>query len=226
MITLAACLVGMVFFGVTGSSLRSSPQDTIAKVNGQNIKKIDFDRLYNHAIRQRPDLKPEDRPKLASDVLNELIRQNVMAQEAKKYGIHVSDRELQVYLSNLPAFQRDGKFDPQTYYQTVARIFEMTPNEFEKIRKKDIAAFKLNQLIALSVHVPEQTFRQAYKRRLAIETDSKERKALKKNPEKLRKELRNQEVNRVMKDWLGQLNTQLKVRIVSKDFQDLLSGRT
>lgn len=223
-VLLAAILIALPFFGVGGSFFISSPHDTIAKVNGVKITQIQFDRLYNQILKQKTDLTPEQRKNLAQEVFQELIRQEVFSQEAERYGIRVSDQEVQMFLASLPAFQKDGKFDPRVYYHTVFRIFGTTPDDFEKDRKKDIAARKLNQLLASAVHIPDEMMSEVLKRRWEIETDPKKKKELKDNPETIRQELRNQEINQVFSDWLSQLNSKLKVQIVSENLRKRLAG--
>ncbi|OVE78404.1 hypothetical protein BVX98_00140 [bacterium F11] len=224
MVTLAACVIGLPFFGIGGSSLMSSPHDTLAKVNGEKITQFHFDRLYHQALRQQTDLKPEDQKRLTQEVFNELVRQAAFYQEAKSYGIVVSGQELQIMLANMTAFHKDGKFDPRIYYQTITQVYDMSPDQFEKMRSKDIAGRKLNQLIASAVHIQEEDVQAALQRRLAIETDPEEKKKLMDDPSIIRKELREQEINQVFGDWLSQLNTKLKVNIVSNDFRKRLSS--
>jgi len=224
MVTLVVCILGLLIFGIGGTSFQASPQDVIAKVNGKKLRQIEFDRLYNQYIRQRPDMSPEQRKALPSEVFNELIRQEVFFQESERYGIRVTDHELQIHLASQKIFQKDGQFDPRLYYQTVVRGLGLTPEKFEEMRKKDMAAQKLNRIMAYSVHLPEQEFQDTLQRRLAIETDPEERKKLRENPQALRDQLRNEEVNRVLADWLTQLNSKLKVTIVSDHFRKRLSG--
>lgn len=152
-----------------------------------------------------------------------MIRQEVFYQESKKYGIKVPDQDLQMHLSFYPAFQKDGYFDPQTYAQTVTQVIGMPLGDFEKARKKDIAAQKLTALINASVHIPEAAFQAALKNRLAIETDKKKKKELEENPESLREELRNREANLVFTDWLAQVNSSLKVEPISEELKKRLS---
>ena len=224
-ISLAACLVGMLFFGIGTNTLFSSPYDVILKVNGEKVKQVEFERIYRQMVRQRgAEMTAEERRTLNQEALRELIRHKVFAQEAKKYGIRVSDQELQLQLASVPAFQKEGRFDPPTYVQTVSSVFGMTPNEFERMRRRDIAAQKLNQIIASSVHISDDAFQRALDFALKNETDKKRLKELKENPESLRDELRQREANQVFNDWLNQINSRLRVTIVSEAFRQRLEG--
>lgn len=221
MVFLAACILGLLLFGIGGNALTTSPQDTIIKINGQKVSQIDFDRLYNQMMRQRETsaTTQEQRDQIQSQAFQELIRQEVFAQEAKKYGIEIPDQVLQMQLANIPAFQKDGQFDGATYVRVIGQSFNMRPRDFEKTHKKDIAARQLNSLIATSVNVSEDELRTALEARLKIETDAKKRKELQADPEKLRQELKEKQLNLVFGDWLNQLNSTLKINIVSESFR-------
>jgi SurA N-terminal domain len=222
-VSLAFCLIGMLFFGIGGTSMVASPHDTIIKINGQKISQREFDRVYNQMLRQKGEGQVENGAEMTSQALNELIRSEVFNQEAKRYELYVPEQELQMQLASTPAFQKDGQFDFQTYYNTLRQVVGIPPAEFEKLRTKDIAARKLNQLIASSVRVPESTMEEAIKARLALEPDPKKKKELMSNPDLLREEIRSREVNMAFTDWLSQLNSTLKVEIISETFRKRLT---
>src|ERR1044071_4050190 len=165
-VALAFIIVVLPFFGVGTSFLVSSPQDVVVKINGEKVPRGQFDRLLDQLSRQHPDLTPEQKQQARSQALNELIRMTVYDQEAKKFGIEVPDQELRFQLENTPAFQKEGKFDPSTYVRTLAQIGNVHPDEFEKMRKKDIAAAKLNQLISSSVHISDVQMKEALEARM------------------------------------------------------------
>lgn len=202
----------------------SSPQDVIMKINGEKIKQGEFDRLIEQIYRQHPDLTPEQKAQARRQAMDEIVRMTVYDQQAKKYGIIVPDQELRFQLENTPAFQKDGKFDPQTYLRTISQIGNMTPDEFESMRKKDIAGSKVNQLVSSTVHITDAELKEVLPQRLAIETDPKKKKEFQNDPEKVRAEIRNQELNWVYQDWLGQINSQIKVSFVSEKFRQSLPG--
>ena len=225
-VSLAACIIGMLFFGIGTNVITHSPYDAVIKVNGHKISQADFDRAYNQMVKQKSDVKPEERQQVISQTMNELIREEVFDQESKKYGIFVSDQELQMQLLGTPAFAKNGKFDPQTYFQTLHQVFDMTPKEYEKIRKKDLAGRKVNILIASAIQVSDSELTDEIERRLAKETDQKVRKELRENPEGVRDELKNHELNLVFQDWLNNINSNLKVEIVSANFKNRLAGKS
>jgi hypothetical protein len=221
MTAMAICITLLLLFGIGGTSFMTSPLDAVIKVNGHKITEADFDRVYNQVARSHTDTAPggSQRQQLTSQALNEIIRQEVFFQEAQKFHIRVSDQQLQMQLASYPAFQKDGKFDINTYARMVTQVMSMSPREFEKNQKKDIAGRELNQLVADSVHISDADLQLEIANRLATEKDPAKRKELKDNPEKVRAEMRDKELNLVFNDWLTQLNAALKVNIVSDAFK-------
>lgn len=221
---LAIIMVSLPFFGVGTNYLFSSPQDKVLSINGQKIRRGEYDRLLNQIIKSQPNLTSQQKQQARGQALNELIRLVVYDQEAKRYGLRVSDQELKMQIEHTPQFQKDGRFDPATYVQMLGQLADTTPEEFEKFRKRDMAALKLNQLIASSIQVSDEDLKESMAARMAIETDAKKKKEWQKDPESLRNEVRGQEVNWAFQDWLGSINSTLKVKITSDQFRKSLES--
>lgn len=223
MTAMAVTIALLIIFGIGGSSFMTSPFDTIIKINGHKVSQVEFDRVFNQIARSHPDAATQ-RQQVMSQTLNEIIRQEVFYQESKKFGIDVSDQQLQLQLQSYPAFQKDGKFDLQTYARMVGQVMGMSPRDFEKNQKKDIAGRNLNQLVAESVQITDQAVAEEMNAQMAAEKDAAKRKEIAANPEKIREDLKNKEMNLVFNDWLTQLNTALKVNIVSDAFRQRLGS--
>lgn len=68
------------------------------------------------------------------NVLDELIDQRVMGMVASRDGIAISDAQVRDTIQGLPAFQVDGKFDPQSYQLALAsQVPQRTPRQFEQL---------------------------------------------------------------------------------------------
>ena len=221
---MAVCILSLALFGIVGNSFITSPLDTVIKINGQKITQVDFDHVYNQVSRAAKNSDPNQRQQSTSQALNEIIRQEVFNQEAKKFGITVSDQQLQMQLASYQAFQKEGKFDLPTYGRMVVQVMGMSPRDFEKSQRKDIAGRAVNQLVANSVHISEDEFQSELAHRLASEKDAAKRKELLANPEQVRNEMRDKELNLVFNDWLTQLNSALKVNIVSESFRQRMGA--
>jgi peptidyl-prolyl cis-trans isomerase D len=224
MIALAACVGGLVLFGVGSSSFMASPQDAIAKVNGKSITGQQFDRVFRAMSLQKPDATPAQQKEMMGQALNEIIREEVLSKEAQRYGLQVTDDELRMQLAAIPAFQKDGQFDEATYRQVVRRMFGEGADEFEKNHRKDLLVRKLNLLIAAGVQVSDAEADASKDAVLAAEKDPKERAKAAANENEIRDRVRDKQVNLVFTDWLAKMNSDLKVTIVSDQFRQRLGG--
>lgn len=224
MVALAFCVIGLVLFGVGGSSFMASPQDTIVKVNGQKITAGQFEQVYNAMQRQKTDANPAQQKELMGQALNEIIRTEVLSREAERYGLTVTDEELRLQLAAVPAFQRDGHFDPETYAMVVRRMFGVGLDQFEKNHRKDLIVRKLNLLIAAGVQVSDTEVDLQKDALLAAEKDPKAREKLAAAPADLKENFREKQINLVFADWLNRLNSQLKVTMVSDQFKRRMAG--
>ena len=226
MTAMAVCIALLILFGIGGTSFMTSPLDAVIKINGHKVSEADFDRVYNQVARshQDPTTGASQKQQMTSQALNEIIRQEVFFQEAQKFNIRVSDQQLEMQLASYPAFQKDGKFDISTYARMVTQVMSMSPRDFENNQKKDIAGREVNQLVADSVHISDADLQLEIASRLATEKDALKRKDVIDNPEKVRNEMRDKELNLVFSDWLAQLNAALKVNVVSDAFKQRMGA--
>ncbi len=66
-------------------------------------------------------------------VLDQLVDQEVLRMSANRAGIAVSDTQVRDMIQSIPAFQVDGKFDPQRYQLALAsQVPALSPRGFEQ----------------------------------------------------------------------------------------------
>jgi parvulin-like peptidyl-prolyl isomerase len=107
------------------SPVRAKPlPDTalVARVNGRPITRLAYDRLgepYFERLRAQlgPGLTPEILKAARLNVLNELVRREVLAIEAQRQKIQPSDAEVDSLLMRDPFFLTGGVFDPLKFNQ-------------------------------------------------------------------------------------------------------------
>jgi len=145
--------------------------DCVVQVNGTKISYPSFLQTVNMRIRNWYDENPEaeltdDREKeIKSEVLNSIIQEELVHQEAKKYEIYVSENEVVNMIHSLPQFQREGKFEPQLYFYVLRNYFRTEPATYEAQIKRAIMHQKLRNLILSSVKVTDQEVKDEYERR-------------------------------------------------------------
>lgn len=91
-------------------------------------------------------------------VLDGLVDQLVMRMSAKRAGIAVSDAQVRDVIQSIPAFQVDGKFDPQRYQLALAsQVPAMSPRGFEQqIREGLQQSLVASQVAASAFVTPSQ----------------------------------------------------------------------
>lgn len=145
--------------------------DCVVKVNRSKISYTSFLDSVNVRIRNWYDQNPEtelsddQRKEIKSEVLNSLIQEELLLQEAKKYRIYVSQSEVINTIRSLPQFQREGKFDPQLYFYILQNYFRTEPAVYEAYLKRVIINQKMRDLIISNVKITDQEVKDEYERR-------------------------------------------------------------
>lgn len=156
--------------------------DCVVRVNGIKISYSSFLESVNRRIRNWYDENPEKEltdaqtKELKSEVLSSLIQEELLHQEAKKYGIYVSQSEIINTIRSLPQFQKDGKFQPQLYFYILRNYFRTEPATYEAQVKNAIINQKLRSLILSSVKVTDQEVKEEYEKRKIKEEEEEFKK--------------------------------------------------
>ena len=166
-IMFVAIVVVFIFWGM-GSVFQEESVAVAARVNDQVIEPTTFSRAYSNMLRVYQDLyKDNFRPELlqALDlkgrVMDQLIRLRLLAQEAERLGLEVTDAELRDTIAKVPAFQQGGRFDKEAYVRTL-RANNYTPTAFEDAQRLELLGRKMDELIGAGVHASEAAVRERF----------------------------------------------------------------
>lgn len=155
--------VPFAFWGV--SQYRSLiTTDYVAKVNGEKIMPNDFQRAYQSAYqRQQSQLGDKFDPSVAQQkalkeqVLQGMINQALLHQQASADGLVAGKADVQAQISQIPAFQTGGHFNIDQY-RAVLAANGMTTSQFESEIRSDVTVGELQQGIARSAFaIPLET---------------------------------------------------------------------
>lgn len=165
-VILFAIVVVFVLWGV--GSFNESRRNEVASVNGESIGQDEYNRAYNNQIENlrrqfRDNLTPEmiERLQIKQQVVNGLISQKLMLQEAKKMNLRVTDQELVEAVQGIEAFKTAGSFD-NNRYKAIMNQIRMAPEVFEEGHRQDLLIDKLKTIVSSSIHVSEGEARQWY----------------------------------------------------------------
>jgi peptidyl-prolyl cis-trans isomerase D len=150
------------FFGLEGYSRFRDSDNAVAKVAGQSITQQEFDnaqRQQMDRLRQmfgdQFDPKMLDTPEAKKGVLEGLIAQRVMAVEAARNRLSVSDQTLQQTILAIPGLTTaEGKFDHERYKSLLA-MQGMTPAMYEARLRQDLAVQQVNAAVQSTAIAPK-----------------------------------------------------------------------
>lgn len=157
---LGAIVVVFILWGVGPD--QKNPNATVATVDGKPIEYMEFSRTYQNLMenvrRQFGENLNEEMIKalnLKEQAVNQLVDRRIILNAADKMGFKVTDEELALSISDIPAFQSDGGFDTQVYQQVLSRL-GLTPEAFEVSQREDLLIQKVNDFIARTVNVSDE----------------------------------------------------------------------
>lgn len=161
-------LISIVFIFYFGYSFRAKEGTKVAYVNGELITGLEYNKAYREslkALQKRYKGVWDDslikRFNLKQKVLDGLINQKLIAQEAKKLGLDVNKKEIQRAILSYPAFLNNGKFDERRYF-ALLRQNNMKPEDFESGIEQDLLEKKITQLLMSFLPITEKELREFY----------------------------------------------------------------
>jgi len=143
--------VVFIFWGV-GTNL-GNKRNTLATVNGVEIPYQEFQKSYDNAVENMRVQFGGSIPQgvlesldLNRQVMNQLIRAEVLRQGGEEMGITVSKLETQEEIKQMDVFKTNGVFDLNLYKSILAQN-RMTPTGFEADLQRDLLARKVSAAI-------------------------------------------------------------------------------
>jgi peptidyl-prolyl cis-trans isomerase D len=165
-IILGAIVVVFVFWGV--GSFTNKQASRVAEVNGEPISIEAYRTAYNNMVEQYRrrfggQLTDEmlEMLNVKRQVVDQLVGQSVILQEAERQGLRVTDEELAASIAKIPAFQRNGSFDSRLYRNLLTRL-RMTPEGFEVNQRQQLMVQKISDLVVASAFVGPEEVRERY----------------------------------------------------------------
>jgi peptidyl-prolyl cis-trans isomerase D len=131
LILVAIIFVMMFVYGSGKISKSGGDGAVVAWVNGEPINQREFQQVLQYRLMQyqqmlgsQYDEKLISAFRIPESTLEELIKYKLLAQQAKARGIWVTDSELADKIRSIPYFQKDGKFDSESYLKLPNRGLE------------------------------------------------------------------------------------------------------
>ena len=167
--TAAKIVVGLIvvtfaLFGVESIVGGLSGEPEVATVNGEDIPETRFMRAVEGKRRQilsqmgeRADPELIDENLLRSSVLEGMIEETILTQDAAEKGLYVADAYVDAYIRNISQFQVDGKFSNERL-QMLLRNAGLTLKDYRDSLKREFLSGQPRSGLIASAFVlePEQ----------------------------------------------------------------------
>ncbi len=159
-ILLGLIVIAFSFFGVE-SYFVAQTKDFVAKVGDKEISQQDFRSRFDEFRQQQLqaangaiDARFFEQPAIKRRILDQLIDEQVLLVANEKLGIAIPAERLRDQISKIPAFQREGVFDPALYR---ARLSSqgLTPSGFDNRVAAELATREIPVGVASSTFVTE-----------------------------------------------------------------------
>ena len=150
--------VPFALFGIS-SYLGGSGSLVAATVNGEEIQ---VQEVQNLVLQQRQRMMQIFGGKLPpgfnedtikQQALDQVVNQALLRQEAENNGYRASNQEVYDTIANIPAFQKEGQFDPKTY-ELLLQSQRRSKNSFETEIRTSITNQQFAQAISKAAFLP------------------------------------------------------------------------
>ncbi len=160
-IILGLIVIAFSFFGIE-SYFVAQTDNFVAKIGDREISQQDFRSRFDEFRQQQLqsaggaiDARFFEQPAIKQRILDQLIDEQVLLVANEKLGIAIPAERLRSEILKIPAFQRDGNFDPALYR---ARLSSqgLTPKAFDERVAKELATREIPAGVALSAFVTDE----------------------------------------------------------------------
>ena len=158
-IVIAICIT-FALWGIQNYLHGDSSGNYLAKVNGVKItqKKLltAYEILRNEKMRQLGadyQFDQASQLELKKEVLDRLIKEEVVMQGAQKMGIYMPLAEVYQFIYSLPQFQRNGAFSPEAFSRYLSAVYNGSEMEFVAEVQKSLSFGQLEVGIKASEFV-------------------------------------------------------------------------
>jgi peptidyl-prolyl cis-trans isomerase D len=149
-IIIGLLIVSLSIWGMDAIVGGFSGEPEVATVNGEDITEREFLRVVQMESQRRlsrmetPDPSMLNEDQIRTDVLDSLIQEQVLIQDANAQGLKLDDADIDALITQMPQFQVDGQFNRDRFVSTV-RNMGLGVGEFREAMRKQ---YVINQIRA------------------------------------------------------------------------------
>ena len=159
-IILGLIAVTFVFFGIDFSVIGAT---FAAKVNGEEIPLLEFERQYQQTQNQYQQIYPIEltddlRRELRRSVIERMVVTRALEQRVEDVGYRVSDERLRESIRSTPAFLVGGEFSADTYNAALGGQ-GFSPAAYEAVHRQELQVLELQDGVESSAFLTPAEFR-------------------------------------------------------------------
>ncbi len=214
----ATIFIVAIFAGFGGAFFLQRQSGIISKVNGIGLSSKDFSQLFDQAVefqRQNKKTGEIDMQALKKELLENMIKEELLYQEARRYNITVTPQELINAIRSYPIFQKDGKFDISLYFR-ILQYLHTTPQAFENAREKSLAVSKLQTFLLSAIKITTKELEYEY---------NKEKKEYPVNFEKEKEEFKGlflmKKQSSIFDNWIQELIRKANIKVYTDEIKNI-----
>lgn len=152
----AAFIISMGWWGFKN---QENPDVYAAKVDDEIIPIMEYERTYQSTYKAYKEIFKENIKDISEDTIKKLVIDNLIDQrlwlkDAQRMSLTVGREELTDLVTSIPAFQKDRRFDAESYRRVLAAN-HLTPETFEKIQIENILIEKAKNIVRESTVLTE-----------------------------------------------------------------------
>ncbi len=183
-VTLLSLVFVLQFGGPQAEGCTSGGSTYAARVDGETISAGDYNAAYILAGFNRRSSEEQRLQNFSGAVLNGLIERDLLAEEARKLGYHVTEQDVMDRLAEeqtvrlslgidapmaggeVPVQVQDeeGRFDPDAVRRLIGNYLRRHVGEFAQAQIKEELAERMRQTVRASVQVSDQEIWEGYVR--------------------------------------------------------------
>ncbi len=185
--------VGFVFveWGTGGMSLTGA-KNALLIVNGETVTADEFQKQlmqtidnYRRSMKENFNKNMLMQMQLPQQLLQQSINSIIFDNEASRFKIKATDKELRRRIVESPGFQRDGRFIGVKAYENLLAYNRIDVKEFEQSLRREIAREKLEFLLSAGLAIDPDRLEKLYHE----EMDSVELDVVRLTPDRVKQEI-------------------------------------
>lgn len=133
---------------------------TAAVVNGTIIPRRLYDMQWRSFVQFRR-IPRQMQGMFKGQILDQLVDLHLIAQEAQRYGIRISEDEIDDELLKDASFQRNGVFD-KGYFRAIISRFRLTAREYKEYLRIKLQAQRMQELLSAGVSLSMEEVKNDY----------------------------------------------------------------